>query len=215
MVEGQRRAARLSAALTALSGLALSSLLLTPPLWRESPHSPFQPYWAFIFWLAWPVKRQVAASPLPNQRVDERTIMFARARVEPGTPQFEAYYREHPEHLAPDTAFRANPGLLQPGSAFYDALLSASPDASFFLTGVLRDQVDGPVASEKVEKSPEDLTRFVKGLAAYHGAVDSGVCELQPTIFILTSGAAPVNMAHRSPSITVMRLPSLLKWIMP
>ncbi len=72
-----------------------------------------------------------------------------------------------------------------------------------FLTGVLRDQVDGPAASEKVEKSPEDLTRFVKGLAAYHGAVDSGVCELQPYHIYSHIGrgtgeyGAPITLNHR------------------
>ncbi|MBG0786696.1 MAG: 4Fe-4S dicluster domain-containing protein [Anaerolineaceae bacterium] len=204
MVEGQRRAARLSAMLAALSGLALSSLLLTPPLvTRIAALTLAILLGLFILWLAWPVKRQIATSPMPSQRVDERTIMFARARLEPGTPQFEAYYREHPEHLAPDNAFRANQGLLQPGSAFYDAFLSASPDASFFLTGVLRDQVNGPVAPEKVEKSPEVLTRFVKGLAAYHGAVDSGICELQPYHIYSHIGrgtgeyGAPITLNHR------------------
>jgi reductive dehalogenase len=204
VVEGQRRAARLSGALTALSGLALTALLFAPPLVAQIAAITLVVLLAlFILWLAWPVKREIAPSPMPNRRVDERTIMFARALLEPGTPQFEAYYQAHPEHLAPDSAFRANPGLLQPGATFFDPFLSASPDASFFLTGALRNQVDGPVAPARVEKSPEELTRFVKGLAVYHGVVDSGICELHPYHLYSHIGrgtgeyGAPITLNHR------------------
>ena len=204
MVEGQRRAAQLAALLTALSGLILTALLFAPPLITQITAITLAILLVlFAVWLAWPVKRQIAPSPKPNQRVDERTIMFARALLEPDTPQFESYYRAHPEHLVPDNAFRANPGLLQSGATFYDPLLGASPDASFFLTGALRDQVDGPVASFKVEKSPEELTRFIKGLAKYHGAVDSGICELQPYHLYSHIGrgtgeyGAPITLSHR------------------
>ena len=50
----------------------------------------------------------------PAHRVDERVIMFARARLEPGSEEFERYYREHPEHLASDNRLRRLPGLLSP-----------------------------------------------------------------------------------------------------
>ena len=204
MVEGQRRAAQFSTALMALSGLALTALFVAPPLVAQIAALTLVILLGlFAIWLAWPVKRQIAPSPMPNQRVDERTIMFARVMLEPGTPQFEAYYHDHPEHLAPDNVFRANPGLLRPGATFFDPFLGASPGASFFLTHALIDQVDGPVAPVKIERSPEELTRFVKGLAAYHGAVASGVCELQPYHIYSHVGrspggfGAPITLTHR------------------
>ena len=52
--------------------------------------------------------------------------------LEPGTPQFEAYYHDHPEHLAPDNVFRANPGLLRHGATFFDPFLGASPQRKLF-----------------------------------------------------------------------------------
>jgi len=202
--EGHRRAARVAALLAALSGLLLTGLLAAPPaVTKIAAILLAAALGGFILWLAWPVKQKIAPSPMPSQRVDERTILFARARLEPGTERFEAYYRAHPDQLAPDSAFRAKPGLLQPGAAFYDAFLGASPDASFFLTGALWDKVDGPVAPEKLERPAVELTRFVKSLAAYHGAVASGVCELQPYHIYSHIGrgsgdyGAPINLDHR------------------
>ena len=58
-------------------------------------------------------------------------------------------------------------------------------------------------APVKIERSPEELTRFVKGLAAYHGAVASGVCELQPYHIYSHVGrgpggfGAPITLTHR------------------
>lgn len=204
MLEGHRRAARIAALLTALSGLLLTALLLLPQTLTDVAALILAvTLGGFAFWLAWPVKQRITPSPSPNGKVDERTIMFARARLEPGTQRFESYYQDHPDHLAPDDAFRANPGLLAPGAAFYDPLLAASPEASFFLTGAIWDKVDGPVAPEAVERTPEDMTRFIKGLAAYHGALDCGVCELQSHHFYSHIGrgsgeyGAPITLDHR------------------
>ncbi|MFN2303289.1 MAG: 4Fe-4S dicluster domain-containing protein, partial [Anaerolineales bacterium] len=127
-----------------------------------------------------PVGRNYAPSPPPTQRVDERTIMFARARLQPGSSEFKVYYAAHPEHHKPDSAFRKNPGLLEPGGAFYDALLASSPDGSFFLTECLRDAVDGSMSTPKSTLSLEKSTHFIKNLAKYHGAVDVGICKLAP-----------------------------------
>ena len=128
----------------------------------------------------WPSKKKITASQMPGSQVDERTIMFARARLEPGTPQYQAYYRDHPEHKAPDDAFRENPGLLEPGALFYDQKLASSPEGDFFLAESLRNTVDGPVAEEKVKSVPDQMSRYIKDLALYHGARDVGICRLQP-----------------------------------
>ncbi len=204
MLEGQRRAALLSALFAALSGLVLAALLLSPAFVQQiAAIVLLAGLLGFFIWLVWPVRQSIPPSRLPAQRVDERTIMFARARLQPGTPRFEAYYADHPEQLSPDNAFRKNPGLLEPGATFYDDLLGASPDASFFFTDALREKVDGPAAPDKVERSPQEMTHFVKALAAYHGAVSAGVCELQPYHFYSHIGrgtgeyGAPITLEHR------------------
>jgi reductive dehalogenase len=123
--------------------------------------------------------------------------------LQPGTARFDDYYKDHPEHLAPDNFFRRNPGLLSEGGVFYDALLGASPEGDFAFTEALREAVDGAVAPERIDGDSITLTRLVKSLAAYHGAVDCGVCELQPYHVYSHIGrgtgeyGAPVTLNHR------------------
>jgi len=93
--------------------------------------------------------------------------------------------------------------LLEPGARFYNDLLASSPEGSFFLTEALREAVDGPVATSTVDRPPKDMTDFIKGLAAYHGARDAGICELQPYHIYSHIGrgsgtyGAPITLDHR------------------
>jgi ferredoxin len=116
----------------------------------------------------------------PTQRFDERQIMFARARLQPGSPEYESYYASHPEHLPGDERTRAQPGLLSPKSKYANRFHFASTDGSFELTHALRDAVDGPMAEDQGTLTVEDMTRYVTGLARYYGALDVGVTELHP-----------------------------------
>ncbi len=158
---------------------------------------------AAIFLFIWPTGDVVAPSPPPNSRVDERTIMFARAHLQPGTSQHETYYNHHPEHKALDDAFRKNPGLLEPGASFYDQILASSPQGDFFLTEALRDAVDGPVANVKVTASPDEMSQYIKNLVRYHGAREIGICPLQPYHLYSHIGrgtgkyGAPIKLDHK------------------
>jgi ferredoxin len=117
---------------------------------------------------------------VPQVRIDERDIMFARARLEPGDPHYEAYYTMRPENKAGDDKTRSLPGLLSPRSSAYHPLVYASTDASFGLTEALRDTVDGPVATDRTGYDTATMTAFIKDLARYYGALAAGVAELQP-----------------------------------
>ena len=151
----------------------------------------------------WPPRSVIQPSPHPNAQVDERTILFARALLQPSTPQFDAYYQDHPDHLPLDNAFRNQPGLLTPGASFYDDFLAASPLGSFFLTEQLRDAVDGPIAPRTISGPPEKHTKFIKDLAHYHGAVDVGICYLKPYHIYSHIGrgsgeyGAPISLDHQ------------------
>ncbi|MBL6965949.1 MAG: 4Fe-4S dicluster domain-containing protein [Anaerolineales bacterium] len=116
----------------------------------------------------------------PSRRVDEREIMFARARLQPGTSAYTAYYQVYPEHQKGDDRTRALPGLLSSHAKYFDPLHNASPDGSFFLTHALREAVNGPVSTERVEHPPQQLTAYIKGLARYFGALDVGITPLRP-----------------------------------
>jgi ferredoxin len=116
----------------------------------------------------------------PQQRYDERDILFARVRLKPGSPEYRAYYTLRPEKQPIDDQIRARPGLLSHGARFANPLLFASPEGSFGLTEALREAVDGQVAAERQELSEDKMTAYIKGLARYYGALDVGVTELKP-----------------------------------
>ena len=179
--EKHRRASRLSLLLAFLTLAFFLILLLSPPFIQRGMILLISLGLCSITILfLLPGKEKPIPSPMPQSKVDERTIMFARARLEPGTDDYEDYYRAHPEHKEPDDAFRKNPGLLAPGASFYNQKLAASPEGDFFLTESLRNAVDGPDAEVRPKATPDEMTRYIKNLGRYHGARDVGICRLQP-----------------------------------
>ncbi len=77
--------------------------------------------------------------------------MFSRAKLEPGTELYKEYYSRHPEHLAKDNLFREQAGLLQKGSIYFNPVLFASAQASFFTVNSLKPVVDGEPMESKTE----------------------------------------------------------------
>ena len=117
--EKHQRAALIGALLTFLPLILILISLISPPWLQTSLLIVIIIVLvATIFLLTRPFTDRPTPSPPPDARVDERTIMFARARLQPGTPNYEAYYSNHPEHIQLDMVFRKNPGLLAPGAAF-------------------------------------------------------------------------------------------------
>jgi len=127
-----------------------------------------------------PLRRPVKPGGRASRRVDERDIMFARGRLRPGSPEFDAYYRMRPENLTTDNHTRSLPGLLAPEAEKAEPLYFAAADACFNVTEALRDRVDGEVATVRQERSPEEWTAALARLALTWGAKDVGVAELDP-----------------------------------
>jgi len=119
-------------------------------------------------------------SDIPSKRFDERDIMFARARLVPGSTNYEAYYEMRPENQKVDDNTRVKPGLLSPESKLANEYLFAAPEASFTLTGVMGEMVEGRPADRKLDLPIEKMTGYIKGLACYFGALDVGVTGLHP-----------------------------------
>jgi ferredoxin len=140
---------------------------------------------------------------VPPKRFDERDIVFARRRLKPGSPEFEAYYSMRPEKRDIDDKRRALPGLLSTKALKADAYFFAAADASFAITEAMRDEVDGPVAEERLGFTPAQGTSMIKGLALYYGALAVGICELQPYHVYSHIGrgsgtyGAPISIDHR------------------
>jgi len=139
---------------------------------------------------------------MPENRFDERDIMFARARLIPDSPEYAAYYAMRPENQKSDDKTRTLPGLLSPGAGKSKAMAFASAEASFSLTKALRDEVDGPVAPVRPVLPADQMTDFIKNLALYYGAYTVGVTELQPYHIYSHIGrgsgkyGAPITLDH-------------------
>ena len=131
--------------------------------------------------IAWflPIGTEMRGNGRPERRVDEREIMFARARLEPGSPGFEAYYAMHPEHREGDDRTRALPGLLSLESRKAEPRAFAAADAWFEITDRMRDEVDGPVATEPTQVPAAEATARVKAAARELGAVEVGITALR------------------------------------
>ncbi len=130
-------------------------------------------------WFA-PLGRVTTLGGRPQRRFDERDIMFARNRLVPGSPEYQAYYREHPEYQAGDDRTRALPGILSPQSEMAEPVFFAAAKASFSFNSCLDLDFDGPTAKEKVELTPRQWHERMRDLALYYGATSCGVCALRP-----------------------------------
>jgi ferredoxin len=126
-----------------------------------------------------PIGRIERGNDVPQARIDERDIMFSRARLEPGSPNFEAYYAMRPENRSGDDKTRILPGLLSPETSEANPLVFAATSATFDLIEAMRDAVDGTVAQEQTEHQAAAMTAYVKGLARFWGAHSVGITELK------------------------------------
>ena len=129
--------------------------------------------------------------PAASVRLDERTIMFSRAALDPGGDRFDEYYREYPQHRASDDRFRALPGLMSPDSRRYEPLSFAAAGGSFDTVEELAALVEGPPAPERKIIDRSEVTRFLKGWARKLGAVDCGVTTLRDYHVYSVKGRGP------------------------
>jgi ferredoxin len=202
--EGEHRASRIAfGSAAAVSLLFFLATLLPPQLeWFVLGVIAVGIAAALVAFLL-PIGRVERGEDVPQVRVDERDIMFARARLEPGSADYQAYYAMRPEHKAGDDKTRRLPGLLaSKGSAFHPLVFGVT-DASFELTEALRDAVDGPVGPSQTHLESVTITRYLKDLTSYHGAHSVGATELEPYHVYTHIGrgsgqyGAPVRLSHR------------------
>ena len=202
--EGEKRPARVSMALAgAASLLLLGSFLLSPTVQILIIGSIAAAVAGGIILFLLPIGRVQSSRDIPHWRYDERDIMFARARLEPGSPNYRDYYAMRPENRANDDRTRTLPGLLSLDASQADFLVFGATEASFGLTAALRDAVDGPVRAVPGTLEPDAMTRFTKKLARYYGAFSVGVTELRPYHVYSHIGrgsgeyGAPIDIQHR------------------
>ena len=202
--EGENRAARVAAGCGAVAA-ALSLLLGAAP--SPIPMLAVLAVAALLIaalaiW-SWPVGRSTLGGGRPSRIVDERDTMFARARLRPGTQEYDTYYAMRPENRAGDDRTRALPGLLSNEAELADPVVFAAADANFAICHTLRTMAEGEPVALRLELSPEEWTRRVTSLTSYLGAVDVGICRLRPEHVYSNIGrgtgtwGAPVELDHQ------------------
>jgi reductive dehalogenase len=115
----------------------------------------------------------------PTGRIDERDVMFSRNHYIPGTDRYKEYYSRNPEKEITDNKFRKKPGLLQPGTSFYDSLRFNAAKASFDTVNTFQSIVEGEPAKTQITFTPEEATSFIKKWAIKLGAKDVGITLLK------------------------------------
>ena len=139
------------------------------------------------------------SSPLARsgtpKRVDERDAVFHRFyRIQPGTPEWDAYYASHPEKIDFDDKVRAKPPLAGPGSKSYHRLSSPFQIACFDVCEGMSREIGWqpcPVEEGRPDATAEEMSRRIKGFARYLGAVSVGCTGLDPAWVYSHIGRSP------------------------
>ena len=124
------------------------------------------------------------------KRFDERDVVFARNRtIRPGSEQFEAYYQMRPEYEEFDAARREKGGPLgRPGTI--DKPKDRPNIAATFSSQGIAMHLSPPEAyqpaahpelkGQRVEMSPQEASKRVKGYTLNIGAKLVGITEINP-----------------------------------
>jgi ferredoxin len=144
----------------------------------------------------------------PQERVDERDAVFHRFyRLRPGSPEFEAFYKAHPEKRDFDEKVRELPPLAEPGAKTYDPITSPFQVAAFLTIEEMSREIErapSPLGGEPVQASPEEFAKRIKGFAKYLGAKKTGCTKLNPAYVYSHIGrspgewGAPIDLDHKN-----------------
>lgn len=116
---------------------------------------------------------------IPEEKHDERNIMFSRNELIPNTERYQEYYSANPENKTLDDKFRKKPGLLAPNSALYHSVSFASAKANLELIEALKPIVNGGVSEKKVEMDSANASNYIESWAKKLGAHSVGITELK------------------------------------
>jgi hypothetical protein len=124
------------------------------------------------------------------ERVDEREIVFARNRsIRPGSPEYDVFYREHPELEAYDGGRRERGGPLgrvgtidKPveGPNVAAAMASLSIPLSLSSPASVTPSFHPAMKGRNIALTPAEATEKVKGFARQAGADLVGITEINP-----------------------------------
>ena len=124
-------------------------------------------------------KKNINNYKTPNNKIDERDIMFSRRLLNKGSDRYKDYYEKNPDKEELDKKFRQKPGLLNEKSSMYNPLLFASSHSTFNIVDLIKYEVNGNVNEEKKEFKKSEITKYIKEWIKHLGALDCGVTLLK------------------------------------
>lgn len=112
-------------------------------------------------------------------RFDERDHMFSRMGMQKSPDNSGKYYKLHPDREAIDRKIDKDPNLGETGAKFYDKYYSPIVNSAFELlerTSAIRS---GKINSNKNDHDPLEISKAIRWMANYYGAIDIGMTELR------------------------------------
>lgn len=164
------------------------SALLPIPFKEEISIGLISIFCLITFILFLPIRGNRIENDSPINRIDERDTMFSRKELKEKTERFEEYYKNNPDKKILDDNFRKRPGLLKPGTTYYNPLHFAAADSSFETISELHSMVDGEPSENPVKVKIDEITKFIKKWSLKLGAKDCGVTELKNYHLYTTGG---------------------------
>lgn len=122
-------------------------------------------------------KYKIKLTP-PKRNVDEHDTIFARMRLMPNTPEWDAYYSSHPYQYKEDKRARELPGLLSKNSTYHNPLTFTTAESNFDIISYLQKAINHPHSSQNESIDKKKLTEYIKSWAKYLGVHSVGVTNL-------------------------------------
>lgn len=127
-------------------------------------------------------------------RIDERDVMFARMSRREGTEAYKDYYETNPDKKEIDDELRNSHAMNGDQTRFFHPLNSPMVDAAFGFLSDIKGLVEGPVSStNRINDTPENFTKKLKGLAKFYGAKLTGVAAADESYYYSKRGRSDEN----------------------
>ncbi len=114
-----------------------------------------------------------------GRRFHEADAVLSRRRLQPGSPQYEAYYQVHPEYKDADDRTRENPGLLSERSKYYELASFTAAGVNFSLTEHLHIPGTQLSETEKKEINGKKMSGFIEKWLRSTGAEAVGFTKIR------------------------------------
>jgi len=127
----------------------------------------------------------------PVHRMHEADAVLSRRLLEPGTPAYDAYYRDHPQLQEADDLSRSKPGLLSERTSYYHPSTFAAAKINFELIDALGNLCLGNPSEKKQHSSPAPYARFIRQWLLKTGAHSVGFTSLKDYHLYSHKGRGP------------------------